>query len=83
MENKWYVTMTDSFMSGWGLSKNKTNKLVVECDSLQDAEVVCNNAKLREEMQRIKICKNKPSYNIKQYLTSHKHYNELGELWKK
>ena len=51
MENKWYVTMTDSFMSGWGLAKNKTNKLVVECDSLQDAEVVCNNAKLREEMQ--------------------------------
>ena len=26
--NKYYVTMTDSFMSGWGYAKNKINKLV-------------------------------------------------------
>lgn len=83
MENKWYVTMTDSFMSGWGLSKNKTNKLVIECDSIEDAEKVCENAKKRDEMKRINICKKKPSYNIKQYLVSQKHYNELGEIWKK
>ena len=29
----YYVSMTDKFLSGWGMSKDKTNKLVLECDS--------------------------------------------------
>ena len=28
---KYYVTMTDKAMSGWGMAKNKTNKYVVIC----------------------------------------------------
>ena len=26
-KNKYYVTTTDTFMSGWGCAKNKINKL--------------------------------------------------------
>ena len=41
---KFYVTMTDKFMSGWGNAANKTNKLIIECDSYQDAELIQKNA---------------------------------------
>jgi hypothetical protein len=83
MENKWYVTMTDSFMSGWGRAMNLTNKFIVECNTLEEAETIEKNAKLREEMKRINLCKKKPHYNKRQYLCTWKQYNELGEIWKK
>ena len=37
---KYWVTMTDRFMSGWGLAKGLKNKLVFECESLAEAEKV-------------------------------------------
>jgi len=33
-----YVTMTDKFMSGWGMAEGKTNKLVLECKNLHEAK---------------------------------------------
>ena len=44
--SKYYVTMTDEFMSGWGNAARKTNKLVIECDSMCEAIVVEGNAKI-------------------------------------
>jgi hypothetical protein len=38
--NKYWVSMTDKFMSGWGMAENKINKLVIECDSYDIAECV-------------------------------------------
>ncbi len=29
----YYVTATDKFMSGWGLAKGRTNKVVVICEN--------------------------------------------------
>lgn len=70
--NKFYVTMTDSFLSGWGLAKDKTAKIVIECNSYGEALVVLDNAKNRTEMKRATICKNKPKYNLDRYQVSHK-----------
>ena len=47
-----YVTMTDKFMSGWGMAQGKINKLVLECETYEDAETVYNNACNRSEMFR-------------------------------
>jgi hypothetical protein len=79
---KWYVTMTDKFMSGWGCAKGKTNKFIIECDSLNDAEIIERNAHKRNEMKYINLCKNKPRYGSN-ILQSHKHFNELGDIWKR
>ena len=36
--------MTDSFMSGWGRAMNLTNKFIVECNTLEEAETIEKNA---------------------------------------
>jgi hypothetical protein len=68
--NKVYVTMTDRFMSGWGCAANKTNKLVIACDTMQEAETVARNAETRSEMRYINICMNRPRYDSKRYTVS-------------
>lgn len=70
--SKHWVTMTDRFMSGWGLADNKTNKLVIECDSYDEAEIVYNNALRRSEMKYINICMNRPRYNKNTTFESYK-----------
>lgn len=67
---KYYVTMTDVFLSGWGMAEGKTNKLVIECDSLQEAEIVADNARARSDMKYVHICTNKPSYSSGKYYVS-------------
>lgn len=59
----YWVTMTDRFMSGWGLARDKTNKLVIECETYDEAKIVEQNAQNRPEMKYINICYNKPRYN--------------------
>lgn len=78
---KYWVTMTDTFMSGWGRAEGKTNKYVVECNSRKMAKQIYNAAKKRSEMKYVNICLNKPHYNPKTILTSWKKASELGELW--
>lgn len=67
---KYYVTMTDSFMSGWGQAAGKTNKLVIECDSREEAEVVADNARSRSEMKYVNISNRRPNYASNKYFTS-------------
>ena len=62
--------MTDKFMSGWGPARNKTNKLVITCDSYDDALIVADNASRRPEMKYINITSNKPRYNSERYHVS-------------
>lgn len=80
--SKFYVTMTDKFMSGWGLAKNKTNKLIIVCDTWQQAETIERNAKKRNEMKYINICANKPRYGSN-VVESWKNFDDLGDIWKK
>jgi len=73
--NKYYVTMTDSFMSGWGYAKNKINKLVFLCDSYEQAERVFNNAESRNEMKYINICIKYPYH-----LNNNKYYTQIKTI---
>lgn len=65
-----YVVMTDNFMSGWGRSAGKTNKLVLECASRGEAQTVKRNAEDREDMRAIKIVTEKPVFGSDQYYVS-------------
>ncbi len=79
---KIYVTMTDKFMSGWGMATNKTNKFIVECENWEQAQTIERNAQRRSEMKYINICINKPRYGAN-VLESWKTFDELGDIWKK
>jgi len=80
---KYYVSMTDKFMSGWGYAQGKINKLVIECENFSQAEQIETAAKRRSEMKYVNICSKKPSYNSNSYLVSAKHFDELSGPWKK
>ena len=58
----YYVTMTDKFMSGWGAAAGKINKLVIECETYDQAEQIERAAKTRREMKRVGIRTSKPYY---------------------
>lgn len=59
----YYVSMTDNYLSGWGRSAGKTNKLVLECETHEEALIVKNNAEDREDMRTIKIHIKKPKFD--------------------
>ena len=69
-KTKYWVSMTDKALSGWGLAEGKINKYVIEVDTYEEAQIVAENAGYRSEMKYINICMNKPRYNEKYYLTS-------------
>jgi hypothetical protein len=77
----YFVTMTDRFMSGWGLARGKANKLVIECDTYAQAEQVERAAKRRTEMRRVNIRTTKPYYKGAHVLVSWKHFSDLGGPW--
>jgi len=79
---KIYVTMTDRFMSGWGKAEGKTNKLIIVCDTWEQAEAIERNANKRTEMKYVNICTNKPRYGSK-VVESWKQYSDMGEIWTK
>lgn len=64
---KYYVTMTDKFMSGWGEADGKINKLIFECDSRQEAHIVAENAEARGDQKYINILASKPYYTPSRY----------------
>lgn len=82
MKANYYVTMTDKFMSGWGMAEGKTNKFIVACETYEQARNIERNAHRRSEMKHIAIRSTKPYYrgNV---LPSWKTYDELGDIWKK
>lgn len=61
-QEKHWVTMTDRFMSGWGHSEDKINKLILSCDSHAEALIVAENAENRSDMEDIEILNSEPSY---------------------
>ncbi len=79
---KIYVSMTDSFLSGWGNARGKRNKLIIECDTWQQAETIERNAKKRSEMKYVNVSSSRPRIASNVYPTW-KTYNDMGEIWKK
>ena len=79
-EKKYYVSMTDRFMSGWGEARGKINKLVFDCESYEEALIVRDNARNRTDQIYINICMNKPYYDKRFYLVQYK-TKEDYESW--
>ena len=82
MKPQYYVTMLDTFMSGWGMAKDKENIMIVECDSLEDAELIAENATKRSEMKNIDIWTEMPEYDDALYVLSVKTFAQLSGPWK-
>ena len=82
MKPQYYVTMLDTFMSGWGMAKDKENIMIVECDSLEDAELIAENAAKRSEMKNIDIWTEMPEYDDALYVLSVKTFAQLSGPWK-
>lgn len=76
-----YVTMTDKFMSGWGMAEGKTNKMIVQCDNIAQAEQVERAAQRRPEMRYVNIRTTKPRYGAN-VVESWKTWDDLGPVWK-
>lgn len=77
---KFYVTMTDKYLSGWGMSEGKTNKLIIECETIEQAEQVERAARYRDEMCYVNIRISKPRYGAN-VLETWKTWNDLGPIW--
>lgn len=56
----YYVLSNDTFMSGWGPAKNKTNTLVIPCRDYEEAQAVERYARSRTDQTRVRIVGNKP-----------------------
>jgi hypothetical protein len=68
-------------MSGWGEAKGKINKLVIECETPDQAFLIEKNAKKRNEMKYVNFCLTKPSYSNSLYLTSWKRFEDMCGPW--
>ena len=77
---KFYVTMTDKFMSVWGMAEGKTNKLIIECDTIEQALQIERAARNRSEMRYVNIRMSKPHYGAN-VLETWKTWNDLGPVW--
>lgn len=58
----YYVVAIDTFMSGWGEARDRTNKVVLPCESRRVAEKVLEYAQGRSEMRQAKIITKKPRF---------------------
>ena len=64
----YYVTLTDTFMSGWGRAEGLTNRLIFPCESYDEALDVADYAKSRGDTKNVRICTTKPQINFWQYV---------------
>jgi hypothetical protein len=75
---KYWVAMTDTFMSGW-VHDMRISKLVVECDDYKQALSIHGRAQRRPEMKYINIHVRQPSYDALRFVVSTKRFDEI--LW--
>jgi hypothetical protein len=68
--------MTDKFMSGWGHAQGKTNKLIIECNTVDEAEQIERAARRRSEMKYVNIRTRRPRYGA-HVLESWKTYADM------
>lgn len=61
-KKKYYVVMTDKFMSGWGMAEGMTNKFIIGCDDLERAGYLFEAARRRPEMKYVNFTVKKPRY---------------------
>lgn len=79
----YYVSMTDKFLSGWGMADGRINKLIFECDNYEEAQIVKGNAENRSDQKYINICAKRPYYNGKRYYTQIKTKKDYPAWYKR
>lgn len=72
---KYYVTATDSFMSGWGCAEGKINKIAIGCNNRTEVAEVKNALRGRSEMKYVNDTTNMSRYHSSRYLISWYHYD--------
>ena len=76
----YYVTMTDTFLSGWGEAENKIAKFVCECENLEEVDTVIENAKARGDQGYVRWGYKKPYYNSARYFVKYEN-KETCKNW--
>lgn len=79
---KIYVTCNDRAMSGWGLAKNKINKLIIECNDHEQADRVIKNLRKEGGYTYINYHFEKPYYTPSRYYIS-EYIADDAPLWNK
>mgnify|MGYP003153929423 FL=1 len=81
---KWFVTMTDKFMSGWGHAQGRKAKLVIGPMKWDEALRIERAALRRSEMKYVNIreAKGKPKNWYGSDQVSVKKLSEVGGSWK-
>ena len=75
MTSKFYVTMNDKCLSGWGGAEGRISKFIVECDTYEQAEEVEFVAKRDHwNMKHIHIHNKLPYYSPTKYHVNVKPY---------
>ena len=72
VERKIYVSMTDTFFFFFCEAKDKINKYIIGCDTIEEALIIKDNALDRGDMKSIKIHKKKPVFDEEKILPSWK-----------
>jgi len=67
-EAPYYVTCTDKFMSGWGGAEGLINRLILPCETEEEAWIVYDNANGRTDQKNVHVCTTKPRLKSSGYL---------------
>lgn len=69
----YFVTMSDTFLSGWGNAERKTAKRVVLCKTWREAQIIMDgisNCRNNNGMRYVNVCNKFPKYNRNKYTVS-------------
>jgi hypothetical protein len=78
-----WVTTTDTFMSGWGKAEGLKNKLALPCATYEEALIVADNARNRSDQKNVNIRTTKPNLNQKGVLYQMKDKTEYPNWYQK
>ena len=76
-----WVSMIDTFMSGWGDARGRKNVLVLECADMEEAERVREYAETRPEMRCVRVHEEEPYFPSSEYFVSWKGRDEYP-MWR-
>lgn len=76
----WFVNMHDKALSGWGDASHGRSILIIECETLYQADALEKAAQDRPEMVRISVT-HKPRRTRDGDHVSHRTFADMGGAW--
>jgi len=76
-----YVRMHDRYLSGWGAARDARNVLVVECETIEEAEAIRDAALMRPEMRAVRIVSTRPRSRVG-VVYSWRTFADMGGPWR-